>query len=1067
MAPMLETTVREDSDVTRHLLPSAEGSDAMSDVHDEVEIDPWAPYYAEKEILNTDPKIGLTRDEAKRRMDIFKPNSFPEKRPNQLLELIKTFFEPMAIIVWMAILIEVVQTADKWPGSDARSDLIDVFVLLLLQFLNGFVGWYENLMAEEKIRELAEGMRSTAMVIRDSITTEMAESELVPGDIIVLRNGSRIPADCKLIDDNGVPIKVDESMLTGESEPQKRHADEHSPLAGSSHDRCISQTVLSSGKANAIVLRTGIQTNYYKIYSLMTAQNDVSHFETVLQQLLIALVCVGVVVVIVVFTYLMAGPPKESLGDTLGFCVVLLIASIPIAMKVVCTTTLAMGAGELAKEQAIVQRLSSIEELAGLTILCSDKTGTLTLNKMDLKNDLDTNNMAEKAILDAMEEDHPGKQGFHRIFTDVRDERNLPFDRHTCLKMAVLATEWTVDGEDAIDRMLLGASVDTTELSKNYRVLRHLAFDPGTKLTHSQLEYVGPNGDQSVKFRVAKGAVQQILDICANNQGLQYKGKHIAYSEMEAMVLGVVDDFALRGIRCIVIARSDHQGALGATPKEEKARSAVAGNCPDWYPVGILTFLDPARPDSAHVISKAQEFGVMVKMITGDSQPIAKEMCNTVGLGDNILNGTQLVSYSSDKLQDPVLTESKFFAKKHGDLCLEADGFAQVKPEHKYLIVESLREMGYLVGMCGDGVNDAPALKRADVGIAVQGATSAAQASSDIVLTQPGLSTIVTAMIVSRKIFTRMQNFVIYRVACTEQLLFFFLISCLCFKPSEHMPHDWVAQGRDPDDWPDYFALPVLALVTITILNDGTIISVAYDNVEASKLPQSWNLPILYWISSVIGLIALISSIVLLQLGLDSSKGGNNGLCAFGIDALNYGEIQTMMYLKISLSDYGSIFNARTKSWCWSRAPSIIVVGAALFAVTLATIFSFAWPFGAGMKSIKWNVILFVWVYVIIWSLIQDAAKVLNYNLLFKLGLVEEVGVINEDDERIDAQMIGNPIKVDQEDNLSAGFVAKNKDRACWSTSCDSLRSSKSTKADNSEPTSSFEADEPRTHLLG
>merc|ERR1740117_2237700 len=333
---------------------------------------------------------------------------------------------------------------------------------------------------------------------------------------------------------------------------------------------------------------------------------------------------------------------------------------------------------------------------------------------------------------------------------------------------------------------------------------------------------------------------------------------------------------------------------------------------------------------------------------------------------------------------------------KYGARCMESNGFAGVHPEHKYLIVQTFRQMGHLVGMCGDGVNDAPALKKADVGIAVSGAKAAAQKASDIVLTREGLGTIVKAMVISRKIFTRMQNFVIYRVACTEQLLFFFLISCLCYKPNEYMPSDWVANGGDASDWPDYFALPVLALVTITILNDGTIISVAYDNVEASLMPQAWDLKILYWTSSVIGLIALISSIILLHLGLESAAGGTNGLCAFGIGAMEYGEIQTMMYLKISLSDYCSVFNSRTKSWCWTRAPSKEVIGAAIIAVIAATLFSAFWPFGAGMKAIKWNVIGFVWVYSLIWSIIQDAGKVANYQLMKKLGFVQDLGVIDE-----------------------------------------------------------------------
>jgi len=293
-------------------------------------------------------------------------------------------------------------------------------------------------------------------------------------------------------------------------------------------------------------------------------------------------------------------------------------------------------------------------------------------------------------------------------------------------------------------------------------------------------------------------------------------------------------------------------------------------------------------------------------------------------------------------------------------------------------------------------VNDAPALKRADVGIAVQGAKAPAQDASKIVLTQPGLSTIVKAIVISRKIFTRMQNFVIYRVACTEQLLFFFLISCLCYNPKgDYMPDDWAARNQDPDDWEEYFFIPVLAIVTITLLNDGTIISVAYDNVEASLQPQYWDLKLLYWTSSVIGCVALISSVVLLDLALDGAD-DSGGLAVFGLGGLNFGEIQTLMYLKMSLSDYGSVFNARTKGWMWSRAPDKVVVYAALFAVSCATLLAFTWPFGAGMESIDAKTIAFVWAWSILWVLIQDAAKVLNYQLMAKLGYVKDLGIIDE-----------------------------------------------------------------------
>jgi H+-transporting ATPase len=286
--------------------------------------------------------------------------------------------------------------------------------------------------------------------------------------------------------------------------------------------------------------------------------------------------------------------------------------------------------------------------------------------------------------------------------------------------------------------------------------------------------------------------------------------------------------------------------------------------------------------------------------------------------------------------------------------------------------------------MTGDGVNDAPALKRADVGIAVQGATNAAQAAADIVLTQPGLSTIVTAIVTSRKIFQRMKNFVIYRIACTEQLLFFFFMSCIFYHPNEFN-----------DDWPSYFYIPVIALVTITILNDGTIISVAYDNVHASQLPEKWDLNILYIVSSSIGLTALASSLVLLSYALSSSDPNSHWAHA-GLPQLTYGEIQTLMYLKISLSDYFSVFNSRTKGWLWSRAPSVILVGAFVLATGASTWLSVYWPFGNGMKGISWTLAGYCWLYVTFWALVQDAAKVLTYAVLQRVGWVESVEVIDE-----------------------------------------------------------------------
>merc|ERR1719201_1574367 len=242
--------------------------------------------------------------------------------------------------------------------------------------------------------------------------------------------------------------------------------------------------------------------------------------------------------------------------------------------------------------------------------------------------------------------------------------------------------------------------------------------------------------------------------------------------------------------------------------------------------------------------------------------------------------------------------------------------------------------------MTGDGVNDAPALKRADVGVAVQGSTDAARAAADIVLTQPGLSTIVNGMLISRRIFVRIKNFLTYRIAATLQLLVFFFISVLALKPRHFMPDDWETKEDFPDDheWPQFFHMPVLMLMLITLLNDGTLIAIGYDRVEARDTPEKWNLPVLYLISSVLAAVALISSIVLLHMCLNSWDSG-----AFG--GLSYGQITATIYLKVSISDFLTLFSARTnENWFWTTAPAPILMGAGCLALTTSTIIACTWP---------------------------------------------------------------------------------------------------------------------------
>jgi len=911
------------------------------------------------ELLNTG-EDGLSEQEAAIRLERFGPNKLREKTTNIWWKLFLEFVQPMPMMIWMAIAIESLEAY----LHDSSDGWIDVAVLVVLQLLNVLVGFMEELKAGDSIAALRESLKPEATVKRGNRVYNIDATTLVPGDVVCLGAGGAVPADCILR--QGKPIQVDQAALTGESLPVTM-------FPGS--DAKMGSTV-TRGETEATVSATGSQTFFGKTADLVQGVDELGHFEKVLREIMILLVAAGVLICAIVFFYLIT--IGVDFWEVLAFNVVLLVASIPIALRVVCTTTLALGCHELAAEKAIVARLSSVEELAGMTILCSDKTGTLTLNKMMLQQDLPTFT--------------PGV---------TRDE---------VLKMAALAAKWWEPPKDALDTLVLNA---TKEMDLDaYAQTDYTPFDPSVKKTESTVQ-LKSNG-QSIK--VAKGAPHVILEMCANRE------------QIRAAVEGKVLELAHRGIRSLAVART------------KGSENGV------WEFLGILTFLDPPRPDTKHTIDCANDFGVAVKMITGDHKAIAQETCRVLGMGTHVLGQESLPLMSAQELEC-----ATNLGRDYGELCRGADGFAQVFPEHKYLIVEALRQQGFLVGMTGDGVNDAPALKRADVGIAVQGATNAAQAAADIVLTEPGayrafpksqhclpplfecttgkiysqlhnctrhkctveariprlfaeysllrtlpktdpffsssqgLSTIVTAIVTSRKIFQRMKNFVIYRIACTEQLLFFFFMSCIFYHPNEYN-----------EDWPSYFYIPVIALVTITILNDGTIISVAYDNVHASQLPEKWDLNILYIVSSSIGLTALASSLVLLSYALSSSDPSSQW-AQMGLPQLTYGEIQCLMYLKISLSDYFSVFNSRTKGWLWTRAPSYVLVFAFILATGASTWLSVYWPFGNGMKGIEWSLAGYCWLYVTFWAIVQDAAKVATYAALQSVGWIESVDVIDEE----------------------------------------------------------------------
>jgi len=606
-----------------------------------------------------------------------------------------------------------------------------------------------------------------------------------------------------------------------------------------------------------MVYATGEKTYFGKTAQLVQGAHTVSHFQRAVLKIgdyliVLAVALVAVIVTVALFRH-------DPILSTLEFALVLLVAAIPVAMPTVLSVTMAVGARLLAKKQAIVTKLSAIEELAGVDVLCSDKTGTLTQNKLTLGDPFCLDNIpAEQVIL-----------------------------------WAALASR--AEDKDTIDLAVIGG-VKNDKARKAYQILHFQPFDPVHKRTEATVK--ASDGKQ---FFVAKGAPQVILAMSTNA------------GEVKPAVEKAVNEFAGRGFRSLGVARADQENK--------------------WQFVGVLPMFDPPREQAKATIASAGQMGVKVKMVTGDQLAIAKETARQLGMGTNILDATVLRDSKNQQSAQSVESIEK------------ADGFAQVFPEDKYNIVDVLQKHGHIVGMTGDGVNDAPALKKADCGIAVSGATDAARAAASIVLLASGLSVIIDAIKESRRIFQRMNSYSIYRIAETLRVLFFMTLAILVF---------------------NFYPVTAVMIVMIAVLNDGAILSIAYDNVHYKDKPEAWNMRLVLGISTVLGLIGVAAAFGLFYLGER-------------VFHLNHAHVQTLMYLKLSVAGHLTIFLTRTRGPFWSIRPARILWIAVLGTQAIATLIA---VYGLFMTPLGWRWAGFVWGYAIICALATDRVKLLAYKIL-------------------------------------------------------------------------------------
>lgn len=811
-------------------------------------------------------RAGLTSDEVEERLNIFGHNKLEEKSENKFLKFLGFMWNPLSWVMEAAAIMAIALA----NGDNRPPDWQDFIGIITLLVINSTISFIEENNAGNAAAALMARLAPRAKVLRNGQWTEEDASALVPGDIISIKLGDIVPADARLLE--GDPLKIDQSALTGES----------LPVTKNTGDGVYSGSTCKQGELEAVVIATGVHTFFGKAAHLVDTTNQVGHFQKVLTSIgnfCICSIAIGMVVEIIVMYPIQDRTYRQGIDNLL----VLLIGGIPIAMPTVLSVTMAIGSHRLSQQGAITKRMTAIEEMAGMDVLCSDKTGTLTLNKLTVDKNL--------------------------IEVFVKG-----VERDSVVLMAARASR--TENQDAIDAAIVGMLADPKEARAGIREVHFLPFNPTDKRT--ALTYFDGEGKL---HRVSKGAPEQILALAHNKQ------------EIESRVHAIIDKFAERGLRSLAVARQE-------VPEGTKESSGGP-----WQFVGLMPLFDPPRHDSAETIRRALNLGVNVKMITGDQLAIAKETGRRLGMGTNMYPSSSLLGQNKDE---------SIAALPIDELIEKADGFAGVFPEHKYEIVQRLQQKKHICGMTGDGVNDAPALKRADIGIAVADATDAARSASDIVLTEPGLSVIISAVLTSRSIFQRMKNYTIYAVSITIRIVLGFMLLALIWK----------------------FDFPPFMVLIIAILNDGTIMTISKDRVKPSPLPDSWKLSEIFATGVVIGSYLGLMTVIFYWLADKTDFFPN----AFGVREIkgNHDMMASAIYLQVSTISQALIFVTRSRGWSFLERPGLLLVTAFVIAQMIATFIAVYANWGFAMiKGIGWGWAGIIWLFNLIFYFPLDVIKVI------------------------------------------------------------------------------------------
>ncbi len=837
------------------------------------------------EELKVDPEQGLNDEEAENRLKNFGFNEIPEKEETFLRRVLRRFWGPIPWMIEIAGILSAL--AQKWE---------DFAIITLMLFVNAGVDLWQESQAISALKVLKRKLAKKAIVLRNGLWKEIEARFIVPGDIIKLKIGDIVPADVKLL--KGNYILLDQSTLTGES----------LPVSKGLGDIAYANSVVKQGEMVGVVIGTGMNTYFGKTVKLIAKaeKERKSHFQEMVIKVGNFLIMTTLILVFLMI--LVEINRGAEWFEILRFSLVLTVASIPVALPAVLTVTMAVGAMNLAKRQVIVSRLSAIEELAGVDVLCSDKTGTLTKNRMTISVPFTVNGFSSKDLM---------------FFAGLasKEENKDPIE----IPIFEWLKEHGVYGE-----------------LKKCKEEKFIPFDPIRKRTEV---IVVCDGNRII---LTKGAPQIILDLCDK-------------AEINPEIIKErIEEFAEKGFR-----------TLGVAYKKEGEKN--------FHFVGLIPLFDPPRDDSKDAIKDAKRFGIRIKMVTGDNIAVAKYIAKLLDIGNNIHSARELRGETYEEYiilaeiiykallkyegvdEREAERKSKLIAKfvrkelenrklplgiirRHESEIIkvieEADGFAEVFPEDKYFIVDKLQKGGHIVGMTGDGVNDAPALKKADVGIAVSEATDAARASASLVLTAPGLRVIVNAIEIAREIFGRMESYTIYRIAETIRVVLFMALSIVIFQ---------------------FYPVTAVMIIILALLNDIPILSIAYDRSRISKKPVRWDMYEMVIMAFWLGIAGVISSFFLFLLLMEYWK-------------LDHDIIRSIIFTKLVVAGHGTIYNTRVKGWFWEKPYPSPILWLATFGTRVMGTLIAVYGFGL-IKPIGWEWAMFIWGYALIWFVFNDTVK--------------------------------------------------------------------------------------------